>query len=130
MNNRKLTIDEFNTIKEQMMAVFVEKQKVINQNRDNPEFNLDEFNKKLNRIYSQIQKSLLSYDLSDIPFDCWKNLEIISEDEKAVDFSKTKANIDFDLFAFYQKGNFKNCNIINLDSYSKYVDENNCGWKT
>ena len=51
----------------------------------------------------ELQDVLLSCDLSNIPFDEWENFTILSDKEHYVDFSKTKANIDFSIIHYYGK---------------------------
>lgn len=62
-----------------------------------------------------LQDELLKYDLSDIPFEKWEGFQIISNNKHVADFSKTKANIDFDIVEYYGNGNFKGCNVRNLN---------------
>ena len=69
-------------------------------------------NKKFKNF--DIQKELLSYDLSDIPFEEWNG--IVLSDYINLDFSKTHANIDFEIFDSHTSivfSNFKGCNIKN-----------------
>ena len=89
--SRKLSVQEFRKIKEES--------KVKN--------------------YPEFQDKLLSYDLSNIPFEEWKNFEIWSDREHIADFSKTHANIDFKLVKlnrYFTPGNFKGCNVKNIDA--------------
>ncbi len=65
--------------------------------------------------YLKTQNHLLQYDLSDIPFEEWKGIEIIFDDTNKVDFSKTRANLDTNLFEYYGNVNFKGCNVKNLE---------------
>ncbi len=94
---------------------------------------LDEFNsiiKKLNnRSYSineklSFQGKLLSSDLSNIPFTEWGKVTLIT-DGNTIDFSKTKANIDFNIFKYLGNGNFKNCNITHLENFPGYLNHSN-----
>lgn len=38
--------------------------------------------------YLSIQNELLSYDLSNIPFEAWENIDIVSDYDYVADFSK------------------------------------------
>ena len=75
----------------------------------------------------EIQDKLLSYDLSDIPFEEWKGIYVSSSKDHIADFSKTHANIDFKYINFFANVNFKGCNLrnINIDRTIKpeYFDE-------
>ena len=62
-----------------------------------------------------LQNELLNYDLSDIPFNEWHSYTFISDKNHEVDFSNTKANIDFEIVNYYGNIKFKGCNVINLD---------------
>ena len=89
----KLSLEGFRYIKEQL-------------------FDIDSYNQE----YYELQTKLLSYDLSDIPFIEWQGFNIYSDENHEVDFSKTHANIDFELINFSSsKGllNFTGCNIRN-----------------
>ena len=79
--------------------------------------------------YAEIQDRILSYDLSDISFEDWKNVKLHFNNFVPVDFSKTHANIDFSIIRFSGKANFKGCNIKNLEQIKgninpKYFDSN------
>ena len=65
--------------------------------------------------YLKTQNHLLQYDLSDIPFEEWKGIEIIFDDTNKADFFKTSANLDTNLFEYYGNVNFKGCNVKNLE---------------
>ena len=103
----KLSLEGFRYIKEQL-------------------FDIDSYNQE----YYELQTKLLSYDLSDIPFIEWQGFNIYSDENHEVDFSKTHANIDFELINFSSsKGllNFIGCNIRNEykcpSTNSKFFDE-------
>ena len=74
---------------------------------------------------------MLSYDLSDISFEEWKDIALVSSDKYPADFYKTKANLDFEILDIPITGkeiyNFKGCNvkdIESLESYSIFFDIN------
>ena len=69
--------------------------------------------------YYKIQNKILSYDLSEIPFHEWLDFEVYSDTNQIANFSKTKANINFNFLRFnkyFAPGNFKGCNIKNLEN--------------
>ena len=63
----------------------------------------------------QMQSRLLSYDLSDIPFEAWEGFFLFSDEKHTVDLSKTHANIDFSLVEFQGNCIFTGCNLRNTD---------------
>ena len=78
--------------------------------------------------YCSIQNELFNYDLSDIPFELWEGMAIMSNEY--LDFSKTHANLDFSLVdvTSEQGINLKGCNIRNLEHinapvYSDSIDQ-------
>lgn len=123
----KLTIEEFRNYKENLSSI-------IEQFNDNLE------SKNFLLFYLSIQNDLLSHDLSNIPFEEWKGIKIISDKNNIADFSKTKANIDLSIFDNISYINLEGCNIkekysreklllgnfkINIEDYSKeFINEN------
>ena len=101
----KLTVEQFRQIKNQIMGLYEQW-----ENEDN-----DTIEEKLAEQIQTLQDRLLSYDLSNIPFEEWNEYPIYSDNTHAADFSKTKANIDFALVDYDGNGNFKGCNVKNLD---------------
>ena len=71
--------------------------------------------------YTEIQNRILSYDLSDIPFEDWKHSKMVFGNDYIIDFSKTHANIDFDIIKFFGTANFKGCNIRNLEKMRSII---------
>ena len=101
----KLSLEKFRKIREELNTVYE-----------------DEIER-----YWNLQRKLLSYDLSDIPFEEWYGYRIYSDENHIVDFSKTHANIDFNLVNLYDytiPGNFKGCNVINIHADSILLDPN------
>ena len=106
MNREKLTIDQFNVIKKEIQDILVESETSENVDEES----------LVSRYITNVNK-LLSYDLSDIPFEMWKDVYITDIDGRyKIDFSKTHANLDFSLNNIvYDDDNipvFKGCNII------------------
>lgn len=58
---------------------------------------------------------MFNCDLSDIPFEAWQDFYIISDENHVADFSKTRANIDFNMVTYPGYVNFKGCNVRNLE---------------
>lgn len=60
--------------------------------------------------YMSIEEEIVSFDLSNIPFEEWNGMRIIG----SIDFSETKANLDFRNVQFNNLCNFDNCNLRNI----------------
>ena len=89
----KISLEKFGEIREELSAVYNDEK------------------------YWNLQSKLLSYDLSDIRFEEWYGYKIYSDENHVVDFSKTHANIDFNLVNldyYTTPGNFKGCNVRNI----------------
>ncbi len=115
MEQKKLTLEEFNEYKNKLTTITTEAETMYERIKDNEDFDEEKYEKEAFEKYFSIQSELLSYDLSSIPFEAWQGFEIFSDETHAVDFSKTKANIDFGLVEYYGNGNFRGCNVKNLD---------------
>jgi len=123
MNRRKLTIEEFNELTSRMKKIIEEYDRVYQEERHNPNFPIKEYEEKVIANYLELQNELLSYDLSKVPFEAWKEIFIISGDGVIANFTGTYANIDFEIFMNTEdKSIFKTCNIRNIDKYS-CIDE-------
>ena len=114
---KKMSLEEFRQIKAQLGQII-----------NNFELKQDDENYDVSiwiNKYLKTQNYLLQYDLSDIPFEEWKGIEIISDDNNKADFSKTKANLDFNLFEYSGNVNFKGCNVKNLEKLKNNLNPNN-----
>lgn len=119
MEQKKLTLEEFNEYKNKLAAMIAELETVNEQNEDNEDFDEEKAEQEFMEKYFSLQSELLSYDLSDIPFEAWEDMAIAGFDEHIADFSKTKANIDFELLSLEGddfKYNFKGCNVKNVEA--------------
>lgn len=61
---------------------------------------------------------LSEHDLSDIDFEEWNGMLLMVEEDFPLDFSKTKANLDFSIIlyeSYKDFPNFKSCQIKNFD---------------
>lgn len=108
MNEKKLTIEDFNQIKQSL-------QNIWQQAQDAEE--LEEYDRiieDLERRYESLMSELFSYDLSNIPYEAYRGLILVGD----VDFSNTHANIDFSILNTEEMNsiNVKGCNVRNLES--------------
>jgi len=123
MDAVKLSLSEFNDYKRKLKELIIDSKRTVMVNSYNPDFDLKSYEKQLEERYLLIQNELLSFDLSDIPFDAWEHVSIKKDGNGGVDFSKAKANIDFKLIDYWGPGNFNGCNIRNLQEIKRYIDE-------
>lgn len=119
MEREKLSIKRFNEIKKILNKLIQEADNLINLSNSNESI-LDDI---MFYEYSPLLSKLLSYDLSDIPFENWQDLELFTMYDKPIDFSGTKANIDFNFLKLKQKGIFIGCNVKNLENRINYINE-------
>ena len=111
--NEKISLEQFRQLRSQLSILIDEIDEKSTSSMEN-----DEYEKEFKRIFNQLfelQKQLLSYDLSDIPFEEWNEYIIISDKDHIADFSKSRANLDFGIVDFEGHGNFRGCNVKNLD---------------
>lgn len=123
-----LTIEEFNKIKKQMISMMEEWDELMKKEEKNPGFDDKKFMENFYSKYHILQDYLLSFDLSEIPFENWKDVFLHSNNGNVLDFSKTRANIDFGIIDFDGFGNFKGCNVKNIvklffDIREEYFDK-------
>lgn len=82
------------------------------------EYLSDEEEQQFLSRYREIIRILSEHDLSDIDFEEWRGMLLFTDDENPLDFSKTKANIDFSILeydAYKAFPNFKSCQIKHFD---------------
>ena len=60
--------------------------------------------------YMSVEEEIVSFDLSNIPFEEWNGMKIIG----SIDFSGTHANLDFRQVQFRNLCNFETCNLQNI----------------
>lgn len=121
--SEKMNLNMFNEYKQKMIDLISKAQEYLEQHEKDDNFDSQKFEQEMTKQYLDLQERLLSYDLSDIPFESWQDLQIFSEGDYEPDFSKSKANIDFSIIDFWGKGNFKNCSIRNLDKFGRMLSE-------
>lgn len=79
--------------------------------------------------YLDVQRELLSYDLSNIPASLFSGMTFYSDDAGNIDFSSTKANLDFSLIKFKNVGDglgkviAKGCNVSNISRLTYFYDK-------
>ena len=120
-----MTIEQFNDLKAKMQKIFDDANAYYDEHHNDSDYDEDKISAKLIALYLPLQRSLLSYDLSAIPFENWEGLYFVSDKDYPLDFSGTRANIDFNLIEIdtETKPNFHNCNVRNISSLRNY-DEN------
>ena len=117
----KLSLEQFHQIKSQLQKLVQDYSEEREAHKNDENYNADIEEQKVIDEYLKIQDRLLQYDLSDIPFEAWEDMLIVSNDTHIADFSKTRANIDFNLVQYYGDGNFRGCNVRNLEKVKSHL---------
>lgn len=118
----KMTLEQFREIKRQLASIIKQGVDLYEQHKNDENYNHDADEKRLEEQYLEIQNRLLSYDLSDIPYAEWMNMEIFSDENHIADFSKTNANIDFSMLDYSPYANYKSCKIKNIRDVKRIID--------
>ena len=126
----KLSLEQFQQIKDQLKQLVKQYEDYYEAHKNDENYDDKSYVQSFADQYLEIQNRLLNYDLSDIPFEAWQDFQIISDEDHAVDFSKTRANIDFGIVEYYGNGNFKGCNVRNLDKIQGWLNPNDFDEKT
>ena len=113
--NEKITLEQFKNIKEEVTRLLMQFQDYLDDHENDKNFNFDLSEKKFIEQAFLVESSLFNCDLSDIPFEAWQDFYIISDENHVADFSKTRANIDFNMVTYPGYVNFKGCNVRNLE---------------
>ena len=113
--NKKITLEQFINIKEKIAQLLTQFQDYLDDHENDKDFNFDLSEKKFIEQAFLIESNLFNCDLSDIPFEAWQDFYIISDENHVADFSKTRANIDFNMVTYSGYVNFKGCNVRNLE---------------
>ena len=109
--DRKLDVIEFREYKSKLQNLSRQYKMCIQSN----EFSLADDAK---REAISLQNELLSNDLSLVPFEEWDNITFYFDGD-VLDFSKTHANLDFNILKIplnNRKLNLEGCNVVNLDN--------------
>lgn len=120
----KLTLEQFQQIKSQLEQLVKQYENFYDAHKNDENYDEELLEQRFTEQYLEVQNRLLNYDLSDIPFEAWQDFQIMSDESHAVDFSKTRANIDFGLVEYYGNGNFRGCNVRNLDKIQRWLNPN------
>lgn len=110
----KLDLQIFRELKQEIVDMIARMQEAEEQNL---EYSEEEVQKFLDR-YKEIIDTLSQYDLSDIDFEEWRGMYLFAQDDMPIDFSKTKANLDFSIITYESwkaYPNLKSCQIKNFD---------------
>lgn len=114
----KLSLETFRALKQEVIN-YVEK---YNEASERGEDLSEEEEEQFIERYKDILKTLSEHDLSDIDFEEWQGMYLSYSDEIPLDFSKTKANLDFGVIMYEGSSyaeehlpNFKGCQIKNFD---------------
>ena len=126
----KMTLEQFEQIKNQLSNLAKGYETSFDEHKNDVNYDSAAEEQRVAGEYLRLQDQLLSYDLSNIPFEAWEGFTVVSDAEHKADFSKTKANIDFKLIEYYGNGNFKGCNIRNLDNIQTHINSNDFDEKT
>lgn len=110
----KLDLQTFRNLKQEVIN-YVNRIEEIDESL---EIISDEENDKLLAKYKEIIDFLSKHDLSDIDFKEWQGMFLQVSEEVPMDFSKTKAKLDFSIIDYARFDvfpNFKNCEIRNFN---------------
>lgn len=110
----KIDLQEFRALKQEIINLSTE------ANEDNYNYIMGKF--------KEIIKVLEEHDLSDIDFEEWEGMRLPIQSDAPIDFSKTKANLDFNIIEHVicdaDAANFKGCKIKNFDFINdEYIPE-------
>lgn len=119
----KLDLQIFRNLKQEVVE-YMQKYKEAEEREE--DLTEEEEEKFLER-YKEIIQILSEHDLSDIDFEEWGGMILSVNEDIPIDFSKTKANLDFSIIeyeSFKVFPNFKSCQIKNFNfEKSKYSPE-------
>ena len=116
----KMTIEQFRQIRAQL-------DRILNQIEENSKDEAIQNN--LIEQYYSLQCYLFQFDLSEIPFEEWKDFLLFSDVAHAIDLSHTGANLDFELIDHVlddtseEKVSFHGCNIRNINKMGSFSSE-------
>lgn len=115
----KLALQMFRTLKQEI----IEYANKYQEAEERGEHLSSEDEKQFGEKYKEIIHILSEHDLSDIDFEEWEGMYLYVEEEFPLDFSKTKANLDFNLINYEDDydyfPSFVSCQVKNFD-FEKY----------
>lgn len=114
MKDKILQIEDFNRIKGLMQKTIVEGIKELEQHPEKEK----EIEQKALQQYGEYQNLILSSNLSEIPYEAYEGLHLLGD----VDFSGTKANIDFNILSLADVDFIKvhGCSLRNIEEIRTY----------
>ena len=101
----KLTLEQFREKRRAIQDLITSAENYISKN--DGKIDIDEYELEILNQYLDLQDDILSYDLSDIPFEAWDDYEIGSTKDRVPDFTGTNANIDYDMVILDFDANYK-----------------------
>ena len=110
----KIDLQIFRELKQEIVDMIARIQEAEEQGLEYSEEELQKFSDR----YKEIMDVLSQYDLSDIDFEEWRGMYLLAQDDMPIDFSKTKANLDFSIITYESwkaYPNLKSCQIKNFD---------------
>ena len=115
MKDKILRLEEFNQLKEIMKSIIDEGIKKVSENPENEQ----EIEEQILQQYTLFQNLMLSHDLSEISYEAYNDLRLIGD----IDFSGTKANIDFNILSLDDVESIKvhGCKVKNVDKIHFYI---------
>lgn len=115
MKDKILRLEDFNQLKELMNNIIDEARKRVEEHPESEE----EIEEQVLQQYTLFQNLILSSDLSKIPYEAYNELRLRGD----IDFSGTKANIDFNILSLDDIESIKvhGCKVKNVDKISPYM---------
>ena len=117
----KLDLQIFRSLKQEVVGYFEKYEEAEERGEDISE----EEQQQVVERYKEIIKILSEHDLSDIDFEEWRGMYLYTDENNPLDFSATKANLDFSIIEYenyfrYDENyeafpNFKGCQIKNFN---------------
>ncbi len=109
----KMTKEEFIKIKTELRQLFEDTQRTMDLNEGNPSFDMQTFEIDAMQKYYDLELELTKKDLSSIPYKEWEGIELYIPESKTLDFSSTKAKLDFAYVTVDGEVILHNCDIKN-----------------
>lgn len=120
VNSSRLTISQFQERISELKTIYSEYSQIHHGETDFKSRTKQWYDK-----YCEAQSQLLSYDLSDIPFEAWNGVTLVGDENHPLDLSQTHANLDFNLINLFilhlTKKNFQSCKIRNFENIDNMI---------
>ena len=114
----KMTKEEFIKIKTKLKQLFEDAERKMDLNEGDLSFDMQEFENFTIQKYYELELELTKKDLSGIPYKEWEGIDLIVPEGKTLDFSSTKAKLDFAYVTVDGEVILHNCDIKNGDKIS------------